>query len=119
MASCVVRAVRCSHWLAESVGNQSVNVWLLYLVLVGADHAGFYDEFPSYDECVAAGIEDLDADGAEAILCIEWPEGSIPMITTTLVTSKDGVGFSVSFYSKTEAQARTAEVAEARFAATP
>ena len=40
------------------------------------------------------------------------------MITTTLVTSKDGVGFSVSFYSKTEAQARTAEVAEARFAAT-
>ena len=40
------------------------------------------------------------------------------MITTTLVTSKDGVGFSVSFYSKNEAQARAAEIAEARFAAT-
>lgn len=40
------------------------------------------------------------------------------MITTTLVTSKDGVGFSVSFYSKNEAQARAAEVAEANFART-
>jgi hypothetical protein len=40
------------------------------------------------------------------------------MITTTLVTSKDGVGFSVSFYSRNEAQARLAEIAEARFART-
>jgi hypothetical protein len=40
------------------------------------------------------------------------------MITTILVTSKDGVGFSVSFYSRTEAQARAAERAEAAFAAT-
>jgi hypothetical protein len=39
------------------------------------------------------------------------------MITITIVTSKDGVAFSVSFYSRTEAAARAAEVAEARFAA--
>jgi len=39
------------------------------------------------------------------------------MITTTIVTSKDGTPFSVSFYTRTEAQARLAEAAEAKFAA--
>jgi hypothetical protein len=38
------------------------------------------------------------------------------MITTTTVTSKDGVKFSVSFYSRTEAQ--IAAAGEVRFAAT-
>ena len=40
------------------------------------------------------------------------------MITTTIVTSKDNVPFSVSFYSRTDAQAQAATVAEARFART-
>jgi hypothetical protein len=40
------------------------------------------------------------------------------MITTTTVTSKDGVQFSVSFYSRTDAQAAAAKLAEARFALT-
>jgi hypothetical protein len=40
------------------------------------------------------------------------------MITTIIVTSKDGVPFSVSFEARPQAAARMAEVAEARFAAT-
>jgi hypothetical protein len=40
------------------------------------------------------------------------------MITSAIVTSKDGVPFSVSFYSRTDAQAQAAAVAETRFART-
>lgn len=40
------------------------------------------------------------------------------MIITTIVTSKDGVPFSVTLYARSEAQARAAEIAEANFVRT-